>query len=112
MRLGYEQAVAREERPVIQKGQGESIFKYNGGLFLPANDATERTRGTRVCVVFLNIWHLSLHTVRIVIHTWRAVANALRGDVSLRPAYTLLYYYDRLDAIFTDGNHSSTPGTA
>jgi len=52
MGLVYEQAMAWKKRPVIQKGQGEVIFKHNGGLFLPADDATERARPAHVRLVF------------------------------------------------------------
>jgi hypothetical protein len=48
MFLWHEQAMAGEERSVIQKGQGEAVFKHKGGLFLPADDATERARCARV----------------------------------------------------------------
>jgi hypothetical protein len=33
--------MAREKRPVIQEGQGDAVFKDDGGLFLTTEDATE-----------------------------------------------------------------------
>src|SRR5438034_4251722 len=39
MLLWHEQAVAREKRSAIQKGQGEAVLKDQRGLFLSTNDA-------------------------------------------------------------------------
>src|ERR1700686_690417 len=90
MRLGHEQAMAREERPVIQKGQGEVIFKHNRSLLLSTNDTTEGACGARRWSVFLSCWHLFfLRSERFCMrgNKW---LGALRRDASLRLAYAII----------------------
>ena len=55
MLLWHEQAVAGEKRPLVQKSQGEAVFKDQRGLFLTAEDATERAGCAFVWSVSWNI---------------------------------------------------------
>src|SRR5260370_32114285 len=57
MVLRHQKAVSRKKRPAIQKGQGNTIFKDNVGLFFRANDLTERTRLAEVCLADRRILH-------------------------------------------------------
>ena len=59
MRLWHEQTVSGEKRPVIQKGQGDAIFKDDRGLFLTADDSTERAQLAVVWFADWSIWHTS-----------------------------------------------------